>query len=111
MNEETMIIPLQGSENGVYTAEILHVPIFISDVKIDVSVKANTYLNIWCELQIGNQLIVFNLNDMSMSYHIEQDRIQLDGKISKQAVSFKATIDTDGEIEELPKLVLAFYSI
>lgn len=82
--EETMVIPLQGGENGVYTTEIFHVPLFISDVKIDVSVKMNTYLRVWCELRIGNQLITFNLNDMSMSYHIEHGRVQLDGKISKQ---------------------------
>jgi len=111
VTEETMIVPLQGGENGVYTTEIFHVPLFISDVKIDVSVKMNTYLWVWCELRIGNQLIAFNLNDMSVSYHIEHDIVQLDGKISEQAVSFKATIDTDGEIEEVPKLVLTFYSL
>lgn len=108
--EETMVIPLQGGENGVYTTEIFHVPLFISDVKIDVSVKMNTYLRVWCELRIGNQLITFNLNDMSMSYHIEHGRVQLDGKISKQAVSFKVKIDTDGIIEGVPKVVLTFYS-
>jgi len=111
VTEDTMAIPLLGGENNVYTTEIFHVPLFIKDIRVDVSVKMNSYLRIWCELQIGNQLLAFNLNDMSVSYHIEQDRVQLDGKISQQAVSAKATIDTDGIIEGTPELVLTFYTL
>ena len=111
VTEDTMTIPLLGGENKVYTTEIFHVPLFIKDIRVDVSVKMNSYLRIWCELRIGNQLLAFNLNDMSVSYHIEQDRVQLDGKISQQAVSAKATIDTDGIIEGTPELVLTFYTL
>lgn len=76
-----------------------------------MSVKANTYLWIWCELKIGKQVLTFTLNDLSIGYHIEQDRVQVDGKISEQAVSFKANINTDGIIEGVPKLVLTFYTL
>jgi len=111
VNEEEMIIPMLGGENNVFTTEIFHVPLFIKDIRVDVSVKMNSYLRIWCELQIGEQILAFNLNDMSVSYHIEQDRVQLDGKISQQIVNVKATIDTDGIIEGTPELVLTFYTL
>jgi len=111
--EKTMAIPLyaMGSEERVYTSEIFHVPLFIKNVRVDVSVKMNSYLLIWVELKVGPQRLNFTLNDMSVGYHLEKDRIQLDGKISEQAVSVKATIDTDGIITGRPQMILTFYSL
>jgi len=110
--EETMTIPLLGGENNVYTTEFAHVPLTISGVRVDVSVKGNSYLKIWCELRIGDNIFQFTLNDMSLSYHLEHDRVEVDGKITQGGMaSFKATIDTDGIIEGVPKLVLAYYSL
>ena len=113
ITEETYVQPLQLSEgeSNVYTTEIFHVPLFIKDVRVDVSVKANSYLWVWVEMKIGNQILEFRLNDLSLGYHIEQDKFQLEGRISEQAVSCKATIDTDGIIGGIPKLVLTFYTL
>jgi hypothetical protein len=98
-------------EKGAYTTEIFQVPLFIKDVRVDVSVKMNSYLRVWIEFRMGNQLLAFNLNDMSLSYHIEQDRVQLEGKISEQAMCVEAKINTDGIIEGCPQIVLSFYSL
>ena len=112
-HEETMTIPLYttGSEEKAYTTEIFHVPLFIKNVRIDVSVKMNTYLLIWVELKAGPQTLTFTFNDLSLGYHLEQDRIEVDGKISERAMSLKATINTDGIIEGRPQIILTFYSL
>jgi len=111
ITEETLVQPLQLSEGNVYTTEIFHVPLFIKNVRIDVSVKANSYLWVWVEMKVGNHILEFRLSDLSLGYHIEQDRIQVEGRISEQAVSCKATINTDGIIEGVPKLMLTFYTL
>lgn len=109
---ETMTVPLNDVGNNVYTAEFFHMPLLINGIKVDISVKANTYLKVWCELRIGEQNFKFTLNDMSLEYHIEGNRAELDGKVSKQGIAyFKATIDTDGIIEGVPKLVLSYYTL
>lgn len=106
-----MVFPLAQTEGNVYTAEILNVPLFIKDIRVDVSVKANSYLWVWVEMKVGDQILEFRLNDLSVGYHLEQDRFQVDGRISQQSVSCKATIDTDGIVEGIPKLVLTFYTM
>ena len=109
MPTQTMVVPLADIGDKVYTAEFVHVPLLIKNVKIDVSVKANSYLKIWCEIRIGENCFNFTLNDLSLSYHVENENIQLDGKVSKYGfASFRAIIDTDGIIEGIPKLVLYY---
>jgi hypothetical protein len=112
-HEETMTVPLYaiGSEERAYATDVFYVPLFIKNVRVDVSVKMNTYLLIWVELKVGPQTLTFTLNDMSVGYHLEKDRIQVDGKISEQAMSLKATINTDGIIEGHPRIILTFYSL
>ncbi len=112
VKEDTMTVPLQAAEQkNAYTVELVHVPIFIKDVRVDASVKFNTYLWLWCELRVGNVLFNFTLNDLSVGFRFEQGRFQVDGKASEQMLSFRTIINTDGVIEDVPKLILTFYSL
>jgi len=112
VSAETMTVPLNSAGSNVFTAEFAHIPLLINGIAVDISVKANSYLTIWCEFRIGDHYFKFTLNDLSLEYHLEQDRIEVDGKVSKNGIGyFKATVDTDGIIEGIPKVVLSYYSI
>ncbi|MCW3985974.1 MAG: hypothetical protein NWE91_06165 [Candidatus Bathyarchaeota archaeon] len=112
VSAETMNVPLNSAGSNVFTAEFAHIPLLINGIAVDISVKANSYLTIWCEFRIGDHDFKFTLNDLSLEYHLERDRIEVDGKVSKNGIGyFKATVDTDGIIEGVPKLVLSYYSI
>jgi hypothetical protein len=104
-----MVFTLEEVNNGVYFAKLIDVPLLICDVKVYIVVKLSTFLKIICELTLGNNIFQFCLNDMSLSYHVEQGRLQLEGEVSKFGVgSFKATVNTDGLIQGVPKLVLYY---
>jgi hypothetical protein len=95
--------------NGAYFANLFDVPLLICGVKIDLAVKLNTFLQIICELTLGKNVFQFCLNDLSLTYHIEQKDLQLEGEVSKYGFSsFKATVNTDGIIQGVPKLVLYY---
>jgi len=52
------------------------------------------------------------LNDPSFYFKFDFDDIEVDGKLNLNGlVYFDLTIDTDGILESLPKLVLYHYSL
>lgn len=104
------VYTLEEVTNKVFSVTLFDVPLLICDVKVDIAVKLYRFMNIICELTLGKYVLDFCLNDLSLSYHIEQGRLQLDGGVSKFGFgSFKATVDTDGIIQGVPKLI--FYYI
>ena len=110
--EKTLVYALTDEGDDVFTAELAHVPLLISNVKVDLSVKTNTYLNILCELRIGDNYFTFTLNDLSLGFHVEHGRAEIDGEVNEYGLaSFKATVDTDGIIVGVPKLILYYITL
>lgn len=99
------IIPLEEVANRVYSVTLFDVPLTVCDVKVDIAAKLYQFINIVCELTLGKLVLDFCLNDLSLSYQITQGRLQFAG----DSGSFKATVDTDGWIQGVPKLI--FYYI
>jgi hypothetical protein len=103
------VVTLQETEDRVYYAKLFEVPLLVCGVKVDLAIKLSSYLKVICELTLGKNRLQFCLNDLSLSYSIEEGRLQLDGEVSKfGSASFKATINTDGIIQGVPKLVLYY---
>ena len=87
-------------------------PLYICGIGVDVSIKCSTRLKIMCELEIAGQSFKFTLNDPSFYFKFDFEDIELDGKLNPNGlVYFDLTIDTDGILESLPKLVLYHYSL
>lgn len=104
-----MVVTLQETEDRAYYAKLFEVPLLVCGIKVDLAIKLSSYLKIICELTLGKNCLRFCLNDLSLSYSIEEGRLQLDGEVSKFGFgSFKATINTDGIIQGVPKLVLYY---
>jgi hypothetical protein len=106
---KTVVYTLEEVNNGAYFAKLVDVPLLVCGVRVDLAVKLNTFLEVICELTLGKNIFQFRLNDLSLLFHIEQKDLQLEGEVSKFGFSsFKATINTDGIIQGVPKLVLYY---
>jgi len=104
-----VVFTLQEMDNDVYFAKLVDVPLLVCSGRVDFAVILSSYFEIICELRLGKAVFQFNLNKMSLDFYIEQGKLQLDGEVSKFGfASFKATVNTDGIIQGVPKLVLYY---
>ncbi|MDG6222345.1 MAG: hypothetical protein QCH99_03690 [Candidatus Bathyarchaeota archaeon] len=102
----------QGSNKYSSTISFAEIPLSICGIGIDVSIKGNTNLDICCELEIAGQKISFVLNDLSCYFELGYDDVTIGGKVNPSGlVNIGLTIDADGVIENMPRLVFYHYSL
>lgn len=108
---KVMAVDLESSQNGVYTSEIFHLPLQVTDAELNISVVLDTYLRISCEIRAGSNFVRFHLNNVSLSYHFEFDVLEFFGSLTSRDVSLTVAVDTDGEIQGTPTALITYYGL
>lgn len=108
---KVMAVDLQSGQDGVYASEVFHVPVYISDATIDVSVLMDTYMRATLEFRSGNDYVRVHLMDLSVSGHFEYDIFELFARVTSRDVTLTLYVDTDGIIQGVPRVSIAYYGL
>ena len=108
---KTMAVDLYGGEGDMYTSEVFHLPVYVSDTKLDISLLMGTYLRAILEFRAGDNYIRFHLSDLSVSGHFEYDIFELFTRVTSRDVALKLYVDTDGVIQGVPQVSITYYGL
>jgi len=108
---KVMAVDLVEGQDGVYVSELLHLPVRIGDVTLEVSVLMNTYLQATLEFRVGEDYVRFHLDDLSVTGHYEYDILELFAKVTHKDVTLRLYIDTDGIVQGSPRVVITYYGL
>ena len=85
---------------------------YICGVGVEVSIIGDARFNLKCKLDIAGQIFEFDLDDPAVYFKLDFKNIKFDGKLDPTGlVKFSVTVDTDGILENAPKLVFYHYSL
>lgn len=108
---KVMAIDLYAEQDGVYTSEVFHLPVRISNAELDISLLMSTFLNATLELRAGENYIQFHLNDLSVSGHFEYDIFELFTRVTSADMALTLYIDTDGIVQGVPRVAITYYGL
>jgi hypothetical protein len=88
------------------------IPLSICGIGVDVSFIGDVRFNLACRLEIAGQTIEFDLDDLAVYFEFDFEKFNFSGKLDPSGlVKFGVTVDTDGVLENAPKLVFYHYSL
>ena len=108
---KVMAVDLYAEQDGVYTSEVFHLPVRISNAELDISLLMSTFLRATLELRAGENYIQFHLNDLSISGHLEYDIFELFTRVTSADVALTLYIDTDGIVQGVPRVAITYYGL
>jgi len=108
---KVMAVDLIAQQDGVYTSEVFHLPVRISNAELDISLFMSTFLKATLELRAGENYVQFHLNDLSVSGHFEYDIFELFTRVTSADVALTLYIDTDGIIQGAPRVAITYYGL
>ena len=108
---KVMAVDLYAEQDGVYTSEVFHLPVRISNAELDISLLMSTFLRATLELRAGENYIQFHLNDLSVSGHFEYDIFELFTRVTSADVALTLYIDTDGIVQGVPQVAITYYGL
>ena len=108
---KVMAVDLYAEQDGVYTSEVFHLPVRISNAELDISLLMSTFLNATLELRAGENYIQFHLNDLSVSGHFEYDIFELFTRVTSADMALTLYIDTDGIVQGVPRVAITYYGL
>ena len=108
---KVMAVDLHPEQDNVYTSEVFHLPVRISNAELDISLLMSTFFRATLELRAGENYIQFHLNDLSVSGHFEYDIFELFARVTSADVTLTLYIDTDGIIQGAPRVAITYYGL
>jgi hypothetical protein len=88
------------------------IPLTVCGIGVDVSFIGDVEFNLACRLEIAGQVIEFDLDDPAVYFEFDFEKFNLSGELDPNGlVKFGVTVDADGFLENLPKLVFYHYSV
>lgn len=106
---KTMAVDLYDVKSNMYTSEVFHLPVYVSDAKLDISLLMSTYLRAILEFRAGDNYVQLHLSDLSLSGHFEFDILELFTTVTSRDVSLTLNVDTDGIIQGVPQVSITYY--